>query len=68
MSPFERIKKLEEIVRSLGGDPASENGERPTPEKGERPSSTVLLSSGEGDHVQTPIIVRQEGRPVYHES
>lgn len=55
VSPFERIKKLEEIVRSLGGDP--DNGER----SGGTPSF-------EGSHAQTPVIVQQDGKGVYQES
>ncbi|KAH7183259.1 uncharacterized protein B0J16DRAFT_163200 [Fusarium flagelliforme] len=55
VSPFERIKKLEEIVRSLGGDP----------DNGERPSGTPSLG---GSHAQTPVIVQQDGKGVYQES
>jgi hypothetical protein len=55
VSPFERIKKLEEIVRSLGGDP----------DNGERLSGTP---SFEGSHAQTPVIVQQDGKRVYQES
>jgi hypothetical protein len=64
LSPFERIKKLEDIVRSLGGDPASENCESPT--VGNRQS--VPINSAEASHAQTPMMVQQEGKAVYHES
>ncbi|UZP42969.1 hypothetical protein NXS19_010785 [Fusarium pseudograminearum] len=64
LSPFERIKKLEDIVRSLGGDPASENGESPL-ENRQRPKGSVSTDSS---HVQTPVMVQQEGKAVYHES
>ncbi|CAF3591071.1 unnamed protein product [Fusarium graminearum] len=64
LSPFERIKKLEDIVRSLGGDPASENAESPL-ENRQRPKGSVSTDSS---HVQTPVMVQQEGKAVYHES
>jgi hypothetical protein len=58
VSPFERIRKLEEAVRALGGDPLSD-----TPEK-----LSIKASPAAGSNVETPIIVQEEGKSVYHES
>ncbi|KAH7245151.1 hypothetical protein BKA59DRAFT_475417 [Fusarium tricinctum] len=61
VSPFERIRKLEDTVRSLSGD---------APEKTRGSSvvvNTVNTAASEGS-AQTPIIVQEEGRSVYHES
>ncbi|RGP79883.1 hypothetical protein FLONG3_1954 [Fusarium longipes] len=66
VSPFDRIKKLEDLVRSLGGDPASENGRSP-PMQHEKVKSSVSTTT-DASHAQTPVIVQQEGKAVYHES
>jgi hypothetical protein len=58
VSPFERIRKLEDTLRSLGGD---------APEKSRGSSVVVNTAASEGS-AQTPIIVQEEGRSVYHES
>ncbi|RBR10317.1 hypothetical protein FVER53590_12420 [Fusarium verticillioides] len=61
VSPFERIRKLEEAVRALGGDPLSDTPERLR-------GQSVKNSPREGSHAVTPIIVQEEGKSVYHES
>ncbi|KAF4973350.1 hypothetical protein FSARC_328 [Fusarium sarcochroum] len=62
VSPFDRIKKLEETVRSLGGDPSPDQTERP------RVSSIVANPGTSKSNAETPIIVQEEGRSIYHES
>ncbi|KAI7758852.1 hypothetical protein LZL87_013812 [Fusarium oxysporum] len=61
VSPFERIRKLEEAVRALGGDPLSD-----TPERFR--GQSIKASPAEGSNAETPIIVQEEGKSVYHES
>ncbi|KAG5744811.1 hypothetical protein H9Q70_012485 [Fusarium xylarioides] len=61
VSPFERIRKLEEAVRALGGDPLSDTPERLR-------GKSVMNSPREGSNAETPIIVQEEGKSVYHES
>lgn len=61
VSPFERIRKLEEAVRALGGDPLSDTPERLR-------GQSVKASPTEGSNAETPIIVQEEGKSVYHES
>ncbi|KAF4437485.1 hypothetical protein F53441_13022 [Fusarium austroafricanum] len=58
VSPYERIKKLEEAVRALGGDPLSDTPEKPI----------ITAGSVAGSNAETPTIVQEEGRSVYHES
>ncbi|KAM0444948.1 hypothetical protein ACHAQK_002485 [Fusarium lateritium] len=58
ISPYEKIRKLEDTVRSLGGD---------APDKS-RGSSVVVNTAASDGSAQTPIIVQEEGRSVYHES
>ncbi|EXK86459.1 hypothetical protein FOQG_09729 [Fusarium oxysporum f. sp. raphani 54005] len=61
VSPFERIRKLEEAVRALGGDPLSDTPQRLR-------GQSVKNSPAEGSIAETPIIVLEEGKSVYHES
>ncbi|KAF5568823.1 hypothetical protein FPHYL_2630 [Fusarium phyllophilum] len=61
VSPLERIRKLEEAVRALGGDPLSDTPERLR-------GNCVKNSPREGSNAETPIIVQEEGKSVYHES
>ena|SRR6478735_7353037 len=61
VSPFERIRKLEEAVRALGGDPLSDTPQRLR-------GQSVKNSPAEGSNAETPIIVLEEGKSVYHES
>ncbi|KAF4993563.1 hypothetical protein FGRMN_6422 [Fusarium graminum] len=49
-------------MRSLGGDPVSDRPEKI------RGSSVAANSAASGSNAETPIIVREEGRPIYHES
>ncbi|KAF5660542.1 hypothetical protein FHETE_8882 [Fusarium heterosporum] len=62
ISASDRIRKLEDTVRSLGGDPVSGQ-----PEKS-RGSSVAVNSAASEGNAETPIIVREDGRPIYHES
>ncbi|KAM0355065.1 hypothetical protein ACHAPU_000917 [Fusarium lateritium] len=62
ISAFDRIRKLEDTVRSLGGDPVSEQPEKP------RGSSVAVNSAVSEGSAETPIIVREEGQSIYHES
>ncbi|KAF4469582.1 hypothetical protein FALBO_3509 [Fusarium albosuccineum] len=62
VSPFDRIRKLEETVRALGGDPTSDQPEKP------RDSSAPVDPGKSGTSAETPIILQEEGRSIYHES
>ncbi|KAF4979787.1 hypothetical protein FDECE_18006 [Fusarium decemcellulare] len=62
VSPFDRIRKLEETVRALGGDPTSDQPEKP------RGSSAPVDPGTSGTSAETPIILQEEGRSIYHES
>ncbi|KAJ3542463.1 hypothetical protein NM208_g4082 [Fusarium decemcellulare] len=62
VSPFDRIRKLEETVRALGGDPTSDQPEKPWG------SSAPVDSGTSGTSAETPIILQEEGRSIYHES
>lgn len=48
-------------MRALGGDPLSDTPERLR-------GQSVKASPTEGSNAETPIIVQEEGKSVYHES
>lgn len=78
-SPFERIKKLEALVKSLGGDPESDPGRPPMMNRPMAKSSAHGLyqqhrqpqeKSGRSPEGRSrdPVIVEEDGQSFYLES
>jgi hypothetical protein len=76
-SPFERIKKLENLVRRLGGDPDNENqrGGIPRPAAASSPEPRTQSQDNDreksNDNAQRrgdPIVLEEDGQSFYLES
>lgn len=77
VSPFEKIKRLENLVRSLGGHPESdarnarkptETSQSPAKPRAQLQSDDHETASANGGKSRDPVILEEDGQALYLES